>query len=119
MNDITTLDESGLEDLLSEPTDATREALAELNGDIVVLGAGGKMGPTLAMMLRKAAPEKNIYAVSRFSDNEARTRIERAGIRTVELDLLEESQYSKLPDAENVFYLAGMKFGASGNQPMT
>jgi nucleoside-diphosphate-sugar epimerase len=119
MTDISTLDESGLEDILSEPTDATREVLAGLSGDVVVLGAGGKMGPTLAMMLRKASADRNIYAVSRFSDKSARARIEQAGIKTVEADLLDESQYSKLPLAENVFFLAGMKFGSSGNQPLT
>jgi len=119
MNDITAIDESGLEDVLSEPSHATGNVLADLSGDIVVLGAGGKMGPTLAMMLRKAAPERNIYAVSRFSDREARARIELTGIKTVEVDLLDESQYSRLPRAENVFFLVGMKFGASGNQPLT
>jgi len=119
MNDITALDESGLEDVLSEPADATKNVLADLSGDIVVLGAGGKMGPTLAMMLRKAAPERNIYAVSRFSDKTARARIERVGLKTIELDLLDESQYAKLPRAQNVFFLAGMKFGSSGNQPLT
>ena len=119
MNDITALDERGLEDLLSEPADATRKTLASLSGDIVVLGAGGKMGPTLAMMLAKAAPGRNIHAVSRFSDKAAKARIEQAGIKTVEVDLLDESQYSNLPDAENVFFLAGMKFGSSGNQPLT
>ncbi|UCC97204.1 MAG: NAD(P)-dependent oxidoreductase [Phycisphaerales bacterium] len=119
MNDITAMDESGLEDVLSEPTDATRNVLAELSGDIVVLGAGGKMGPTLAMMLKKAAPKRSIYAVSRFSDKAARARVERIGIKTVEADLLDESQYPGLPRAENVFFLAGMKFGASGNQALT
>jgi nucleoside-diphosphate-sugar epimerase len=113
------LDERDLEDLLSEPTNPTREVLADLSGDIVVLGAGGKMGPTLAMMLAKAAPERNIYAVSRFSDKAAQARIEQPGIKTVEVDLLDESQYSNLPEAENVFFLAGMKFGSSGNQPLT
>ncbi len=119
MTDISTLDESGLEDILSEPTDATKKVLADLSGDVVVLGAGGKMGPTLAMMLRKASADRNIYAVSRFSDKSAQARIERAGIKTVEADLLDESRYSKLPNAENVFFLAGMKFGSSGNQPLT
>jgi nucleoside-diphosphate-sugar epimerase len=90
-----------------------------LNGDIVVLGAGGKMGPTLVMMLKKASSSKNIYAVSRFSDKAVQTRIERAGVKTIQTDLLDESLYSQLPDVENVFYLAGMKFGATGNQPLT
>jgi len=119
MIDVSALDESGLEDILSEPTDATKELIAGLNGDIVVLGAGGKMGPTLAMMLKKASSGKNIYAVSRFSDKAVRTKIERAGIKTIQLDLLDESLYSQLPDVENVFYLAGMKFGSTGNQPLT
>ncbi|MHC4594592.1 MAG: NAD-dependent epimerase/dehydratase family protein, partial [Planctomycetota bacterium] len=119
MIDISALDEHGLEDILSEPTDATRDIVAGLNGDIVVLGAGGKMGPTLVMMLKKASSSKNIYAVSRFSDKAVQTRIERAGVKTIQTDLLDESLYSQLPDVENVFYLAGMKFGATGNQPLT
>jgi nucleoside-diphosphate-sugar epimerase len=119
MSDISELDENGLEDILSEPTEATKEIVAGLSGDIVVLGAGGKMGPTLAMMLKKASSGKRIYAVSRFSDKPARKRIERAQIETIGADLLDESHYRKLPDVENVFYLAGMKFGSIGNQPLT
>jgi len=119
MTDISEIDESGLEDILSEPTEATRKVIATLNGDIVVLGAGGKMGPTLAMMLKKASSGKDIYAVSRFSERGVKTRIEEAGAKTIEADLLDESQYRKLPEVENVFYLAGMKFGTTGNQPLT
>ena len=119
MIDMSAMDERGLEDILSEPTKATRKALAQTSGDIVVLGAGGKMGPTLAMMLKKASSVKNVYALSRFSDKAIKTRIEQAGIETIELDLLDESDYSQLPDAANVFYLAGMKFGATGKQPLT
>ena len=113
------LDEHALEDRLSEPSEATRNVLAAMNGDIVVLGAGGKMGPTLAMMLKKASANKNAYAVSRFSDKDVRSRIEQAGIQTIEADLLDEAAYKNLPDAENVFYLVGMKFGVTGNQPLT
>ena len=119
MSDISELDEYGLEDILSEPTEATKKVAAGLSGDIVVLGAGGKMGPTLTMMLKKASPGKRIYAVSRFSDKSARSRMEQAQIETIETDLLDESHYHKLPDVENVFYLAGMKFGSAGNQPLT
>jgi nucleoside-diphosphate-sugar epimerase len=119
MINISELDENKLEDILSEPTEATKKTVVGLNGDIVVLGAGGKMGPTLAMMLKKASPGKRIYAVSRFSDKAARRRIEQTQIETIEADLLDESHYRKLPDVENVFYLAGMKFGSSGNQPLT
>ncbi|MGB2863001.1 MAG: NAD(P)-dependent oxidoreductase [Sedimentisphaerales bacterium] len=119
MIDISAIDENGLEDILSEPTEATKKIVAGLSGDIVVLGAGGKMGPTLAMMLKKASPGKKIYAVSRFSDKAVRSRIEQAQVETIEADLLDESHYRKLPNVENVFYLAGMKFGSTGNQPLT
>jgi nucleoside-diphosphate-sugar epimerase len=117
--DVLRMDERGLEDWLSEPLGATRAALSEIEGDIAVLGAGGKMGPTLAMMLKKAAPQKTVYAVSRFSDQPVRQRIEERGVRIVEADLMDESAYGRLPDVPNIFYLAGMKFGASGNQPLT
>lgn len=119
MMDISKVDERGLEDFLSEPTEATKKVVALLDGDVAVLGAGGKMGPTLTMMLKKASDGKNIYAVSRFSDKAVRTRIEKAGIKTVELDLLAKSAYSQLPNVENVFYLVGMKFGVTGKQPLT
>jgi len=108
-----------LEKRLSEPTDVARGVLRATDGDVVVLGAGGKMGPTLAMMLHKAAPDKKIYAVSRFSDQDAKARIEAQGVETVTADLLDEASYASLPDAPNVFFLAGMKFGATGQQPLT
>jgi nucleoside-diphosphate-sugar epimerase len=119
MMDASNLDERGLEDRLSEPAPATRQMLAETPGDVVVLGAGGKMGPTLAMMVKKAAPEKTVYAVSRFSDKSLRERIAEKGVSMMEADLLDESAYARLPEAPNVLFLAGMKFGASGNQPLT
>ncbi|MCP4610784.1 MAG: NAD(P)-dependent oxidoreductase [Planctomycetes bacterium] len=119
MTDISALDERTLENILSEPADGTKEIVSELNGDIVVLGAAGKMGPTLCMMLKKASSDKKIYSVSRFSDEKVRDRIEDAGVETIQIDLLDESLYSRLPDVKNVFFLAGMKFGASGNQPLT
>ncbi|MBW7990502.1 MAG: epimerase [Planctomycetes bacterium] len=119
MTDISALDERALENILSEPADETKEIVSGLNGDIVVLGAGGKMGPTLSMMLKKASSGKNIYAVSRFGDEAVRSRIEGAGVKTIQVDLLDEPLYSQLPDVKNVFYLAGMKFGSTGNQPLT
>lgn len=119
MMDASQLDERGLEDLLSEPADATARMLTGMPGDVVVLGAGGKMGPTLAMMAKKAAPEKAVYAVSRFSDKTVMERLAEKGIETVEADLLDESAYARLPDVPNVLFLAGMKFGAAGNQPLT
>jgi nucleoside-diphosphate-sugar epimerase len=119
MNDVAGLDVPGLEKILSAPSDAASQALAGVHGNILVLGAAGKMGPTLAMMLSKAAPKRNIYAVSRFTDDAVQTKLEQAGITTIAADLLDEAQYRKLPSVENVFFLAGMKFGASGDLPLT
>jgi nucleoside-diphosphate-sugar epimerase len=119
MADVLSMDERGLEDWLSEPGAATCKMLGKTEGDVVVLGAGGKMGPTLAMMLKKAAAAKNVYAVSRFSDRQVKSRMEERGVRTIEADLLDESVYDRLPEVPNVFLLAGMKFGASSNEPLT
>ena len=119
MTDVTAVDEYGLEAVLSDVTNQTKERISGLDGDIVVLGAGGKMGPTLAMMLKKAAGRKNVYAVSRFSDKAVRDRLEKAGVKTIVADLLNEADYKQLPDVKNVYYLVGMKFGATGKEPLT
>ncbi len=83
MIDISAIDESGLEDILSEPTEATKRVVTALNGDVAVLGAGGKMGPTLAMMLKKASNGKNIYAVSRFSNKAVKANLEEESEETL------------------------------------
>lgn len=119
MMNLTSFDERELEAVLSQPSSETRDTISRLTGDIVVLGAGGKMGPTLAMMLHQAAPEKTVFAVSRFSDQAVKDRLDQAGVTTIAAELLDASQHRSLPQVENVYYLAGMKFGASGNQPMT
>ncbi len=119
MTDFSAIEERELEEVLSEPGAAVRRTLGKVPGDVAVLGAGGKMGPTLAMMLRKAAPDRRIYAVSRFSDRDLSRRIADRGVEIVEADLLDESVYGRLPEVPNVFFLAGMKFGATGNQPLT
>ncbi len=108
-----------LERLLSEPDERVIEIVKRLKGDIVVLGAGGKMGPTLSIMLKRSAPEKKVYAVSRFSDEQVEKRLQANDIETIRCDLLDRNEYEKLPNVENVFYLVGMKFGSSGNEPLT
>lgn len=112
-----------LEDCLSRPTAGLVERFSELDGDIIFLGAGGKMGPTMARMARRASDlagtERKIIAVSRFSDAAAAKRLESWGVEVVSADLLDETAVASLPDAPNVCYLAGMKFGASGNEPFT
>ncbi len=111
--------EHSLERILSTPSSQTVETLQKVSGDFMVLGAGGKMGPTLALLLKKAAAGRTVYAVSRFGDRAVRDRLEKAGIKIIEADLMDESAYSNLPQVENVYYLAGMKFGATGNEPAT
>jgi len=113
------MDEQGLEALLSQPSDEMRDMVAGLEGDIVVLGAGGKMGPTLAMMLNRAAQGQTVHAVSRFSDQAVKTRLQDAGVNTMQIDLMDESQRGQLPAARTVYFLAGMKFGSTGQQPLT
>ncbi len=113
--------EEQLELELSRPYPETAEQLRSMKGDFLVLGAGGKMGPTLCRLVKKAVRDgkRRIYAVSRFSDPAVRDRLESAGIQTIRADLIERSAYAQLPDASNIFFLAGMKFGASTEEPLT
>jgi nucleoside-diphosphate-sugar epimerase len=106
-----------LDEHLSEPRDATVAALAAAAGDIVVLGAGGKMGPTLARMAMRAcqrAPSpshRRVIAVSRFSSAVVERMLREAEVETVRCDLLDRESVARLPDAPNVIYMAGQKFG--------
>ena len=108
-----------LENFLSQPSQVLIDDLAQVDGDILILGVAGKMGPTLARLARNAAPGKRIIGVARFSEAGLRDRLEQAGIETIVADLLDEEQVARLPNAANVIFMAGMKFGASGNQPLT
>lgn len=112
-----------LEQILSEPTPGAVEAMASLDGDIVILGVGGKMGPTLARMAKRASDlagiKRRVIGVSRFSTPELRDRLHSWGVETHSCDLLDTSSYSQLPDAPNVVYMAGMKFGSTGRQSLT
>ena len=119
MIDTSTMNGQDLEDLLSQPSDKVRDTLATLPGDIVVLGAGGKMGPTLAMMLKRAAPDRTVHAVSRFTDHAVQARLQDVGISTLQIDLMDEAKHALLPPAQTVYYLVGMKFGSTGHQPLT
>lgn len=110
--------ETELDDALSEPTPGVAEALAAHPGDIVFLGAAGKMGPTLARMAKRADPARRVIAVSRFSagGEEAFTA---HGIEAVRCDLLDEEAVARLPDAPNVVYMPGRKFGSTGDEGTT
>jgi nucleoside-diphosphate-sugar epimerase len=111
-------DVADLEEFMSRPGEDARRELSALKGDFLVLGAGGKIGPTLCRLLA-AAGQRNVTAVSRFGDSEARKGLEAAGVRTVAADLLNPAAYARLPAAENVWFLAGMKFGAGADEPLT
>lgn len=115
--------EAELEKLLSTPRPGVGEALAAVDGDIVILGAGGKVGPTLAMMavkaLREVGSNAKVIGVSRWSDAGARERMESAGITTHAADLSDPDSYADLPDAKAMFYLTGQKFGTTGQEHLT
>jgi nucleoside-diphosphate-sugar epimerase len=110
---------AALEDFLSEPTPELGGDLARVEGDILILGVAGKMGPTLARMAKRAAPNKRIVGVARFSDAATRAQLEQAGIDTMQCDLLDRHAVEALPRLENVVYMAAMKFGASGDPALT
>lgn len=108
-----------LEQWLSRPSERAFEAMARMRGDLVILGVGGKMGPTLARMARRASEaagvQRQIWGVSRFTSNTVRERLEQHGVKTIACDLLDEKAVANLPDAHNVLFMTGMKFGAAAN----
>jgi nucleoside-diphosphate-sugar epimerase len=112
-------DEAMLDDMLSTPSEALVETLAGLDGDITLLGVGGKMGPTLARMAKRAAPHKRVIGVARFSDPAVREDLEAHDIETVTCDLLDEAAVNALEKTANIVFMAGRKFGSEGNQPLT
>lgn len=112
-----------LEELLSQPTDEVVETMRRLEGDIILLGVAGKMGPCLARMLVRASKmagvHRRVFGASRFSDVAPFSALQEWGIETIRCDLLDERQVAPLPNVANVLYLAGMKFGATGNESQT
>ena len=110
---------AALEDFMTEPAPALIDDLARAPGDILILGVAGKMGPTLARMAKRSAPERSVIGVARFSDAAARRALDRAGVETIACDLLDRAAVAALPRATNVVFMAGMKFGATGNEPLT
>lgn len=112
-----------LERELLKPSEALIADIKRLKGDIILLGVAGKMGPGMARLAReatdKAGVKRRIIGVSRFSDPESRAQLESDGIETIAADLLNEEQLAALPDAPNVLYLAGTKFGTTGKESFT
>ena len=115
--------ESELEEFLSRPDEATAWAMAALDGDLLILGAGGKMGPTLARLARRAIDQagikKRVIAVARFTNDKLPSAFAQHGIETIACDLLDRSSLDKLPDIPNVVFMAARKFGTSGEEHLT
>ena len=112
-------DIAALEDFMTRPSQALIDDMAALEGDIIVLGVGGKMGPTLARLAKRAAPDKRVVGVARFSDPTVREALESHGIETITCDLLDAEAVAALPKLENVIYMAGRKFGSTGSEELT
>jgi dTDP-4-dehydrorhamnose reductase len=112
-----------LEELLSRPTEGVIQTLGRLQGDLIVLGVAGKMGPTLARMAQRASEaagvRRRVIGVARFSDARHQTELQARGIETIRCDLLDEAALAALPDAPNIVFMAGMKFGSTGHEALT
>ncbi|MFC3797767.1 NAD-dependent epimerase/dehydratase family protein [Cohnella sp. GCM10012308] len=112
-----------LEAKLAEPSEALIKQLSAIDGDIVVLGVGGKMGPSLARLaanaVRAGGLNKRVIGVSRFSSSETREELESAGVETISCELLDDEALKALPNAANVIYMAGNKFGTTGREHFT
>jgi len=121
MDDIRDLED--LEERLSRPTAEVVATMRRMEGDLIVLGVGGKIGPSLARMARRASDEagvrRRIIGVARFSSPELPQYLEAHGIEPLRCDLLDRGALAQLPDVPNVLYLAAMKFGSTGQEGRT
>ena len=108
-----------LEAFLATPSAALVAEMATVEGDLLILGVAGKMGPTLARLAKRASPARRVIGVARFSEAAVRERLESWGVETIACDLLDRAAILALPDAPNIVFAAGHKFGASGNTPLT
>jgi nucleoside-diphosphate-sugar epimerase len=115
--------ERDLEDLLSLPDEKTSTAMAALEGDLLILGAGGKMGPSLCRLARRAADQagvkKKVIAVARFTNRALPLELSALGIETISADLLNPGALDNLPDIPNVIFMAARKFGTAGDENLT
>ena len=112
-----------LNNLLTQPSEADIAFAGRLRGDTMILGAGGKMGPTLAQRLqralRSAGRNSQVIAVSRFQSSEAVRELVDAGVKTIACDLFDPESLKALPQVENLLFLAGRKFGSAGDPEVT
>jgi len=108
-----------LEDVMTSPNQQVIADFGGLEGDLIILGVGGKIGPTLARLAKRSAPDKRIIGVARFSEKGLRKKLTDWGVECIEADLLDRKQIEALPKPANVIFMAGRKFGATGNEDLT
>jgi nucleoside-diphosphate-sugar epimerase len=111
-------DVAALEEFMTTPGPELIADLQKVPGDLLILGVAGKMGPTLARLAKRADPKRRVVGVARFSNAGARKDLEQHGIETIAADLLDRKAIEALPKLPNVMFMAGFKFGASGNEPL-
>ena len=115
--------EAQLEELLARPSPADVAFARTLAGDVIVLGAGGKMGPSLARRVRRACEaagvKSRVIAASRFSEAGVAESLARDGVTAVSCDLLDPASLDRLPAAGDVLFLAGRKFGSADRPDLT
>lgn len=115
--------ESELEELLSRPDPETVSAVSALDGDLLILGVGGKMGPSLARLAKRAidagGSRKRVIAVARFTNHKLLSQLAAIGVETIPCDLLEPGALHRLPDVSNVVFMAARKFGTAGEEHLT
>src|SRR6476659_6602956 len=112
-------DIASLDDLLCRPSQALIDDLRKVDGDIMILGVAGKMGPTLAGLAKAAVPERRVIGVARFSDPVVKDWLQARGVETINCDLLDEAAIKALPKVSNIIFMAGRKFGAEGDLSLT
>jgi hypothetical protein len=108
-----------LEDVMTTPPPELATELAKVDGDIIILGVGGKIGPTLARLAKRAAPGKRVVGVARFSEKGLRESLTSHGIECISADLLDRAQIEALPKLPNLIFMAGFKFGAAAHEAFT
>jgi nucleoside-diphosphate-sugar epimerase len=112
-------DIGALDDLLCRPSQALIDDLNKVDGDIMILGVAGKMGPTLAGLAKAALPGRRVIGVARFSEPGSKEWLQGRGVETVACNLLDETAIKALPKAQNIVFMAGRKFGAEGDLSLT
>jgi len=115
--------EEELDEILSRPLPETIEDLSEIDGDIMILGVAGKIGPTLARLIKRAIDagglKKRVIGVSRFTNPEVAHKMKRDGVEVISCDLLDEDAVENLPNVSNIIFMVGRKFGSEADSPLT